>query len=257
VSDNLAFLQDAVANVLPLLDAFEPLLALAAKASVQQETADVVERCRALLRNADLDYIRTEIPLAIQQSRDGIAQIKKIVLAMKEFSHPGVEEKEPVDVNRAIEATVMVARNEWKYVADIDLSLDRSLPPIDAIPSSLNQVILNLVVNAAHAIEEGRRDDAKGRVKIATRRRDDSVEILVTDTGCGIPPAVLDRIFDPFFTTKKVGKGTGQGLAIVRRVVVDRHGGSIEVESTVGKGTTFKLRLPIVAAEHAKERRTA
>ena len=259
VSDNLSFLQDAVNNLLPLLGTFEPLLQLAAK-SVEAKLAplDAVDDYRALLKDADLEYIRGEIPLAIQQSRDGVAQIKKIVLAMKEFSHPGADEKESVDLNRAIEATVMVARNEWKYVAEVDLHLDAALPVIEAIPSALNQVVLNLVVNAAHAIEDVRRGEGqKGKITIATRRDGEFVELTVADTGCGIAAENVARIFDPFFTTKKVGKGTGQGLAIVRRVVLDRHGGSIDVQSTIGEGTRFCVRLPIEGRVGVLERRTA
>jgi two-component system, NtrC family, sensor kinase len=259
VSDNLSFLHDAVTNLLPLLNAFQPLLDLAAK-SVEAKLAPLgaVDDYRALLKDADLEYIRGEIPLAIQQSRDGVAQIKKIVLAMKEFSHPGADEKEPVDLNRAVEATVMVARNEWKYVADVELHLDDSIPVIEAIPSAVNQVVLNLVVNAAHAIEEVRRGEGeKGKITICTRRDGAFVELTIADTGCGIPAENVARIFDPFFTTKKVGKGTGQGLAIVRRVVIDRHGGSLDVQSTVGEGTRFHVRLPIEGAVGVLERLTA
>jgi PAS domain S-box-containing protein len=259
VSDNLSFLQDAVNSLMPLLSAFEPLLELAAK-SAEAKLAPLgeIDDYRALLKDADLEYIRGEIPLAIQQSRDGVAQIKKIVLAMKEFSHPGADEKEPVDLNRAIEATVMVARNEWKYVADVELELDAAVPVIEAIPSALNQVVLNLVVNAAHAIEDVRRGEGdKGKITIATRRDGEFVELTVADSGCGIAPENVAKIFDPFFTTKKVGKGTGQGLAIVRRVVIDRHGGSIDVQSTPGKGTKFVVRLPIEGRVGTLERRTA
>ncbi|HEX5047608.1 MAG TPA: ATP-binding protein [Gammaproteobacteria bacterium] len=259
VSDNLSFLQDAVTNLLPLLAAFQPLLELAAK-SVEAKVAPLgaIDDYRALLKDADLEYIRSEIPLAIQQSRDGVAQIKKIVLAMKEFSHPGADEKEPVDLNRAVEATVMVARNEWKYVADVDLQLGESIPVIEAIPSAMNQVVLNLVVNAAHAIEDARgAGAAKGKITIATRRDGEFVELSIADTGCGIPQENVARIFDPFFTTKKVGKGTGQGLAIVRRVVIDRHGGTIDVQSKIGEGTRFRVRLPIEGRVGTLERLTA
>lgn len=259
VSDNLSFLQDAVTNLLPLLDAFHPLLQLAAK-SVEAKLAPLgaIDDYTALLKDADLEYIRGEIPLAIQQSRDGVAQIKKIVLAMKEFSHPGADDKEPVDLNRAIEATVMVARNEWKYVADVELALDASVPVVEAIPSAVNQVVLNLVVNAAHAIEEKRgADGPKGKITISTKRDGEFVVITIGDTGCGIPQENVARIFDPFFTTKKVGRGTGQGLAIVRRVVIDRHGGSIDVQSKVGEGTRFHVRLPIEGRVGTLERLTA
>jgi len=259
VSDNLSFLQDAVTNLLPLLDAFQPLLELAAKSvEAKQAPLGALDDYRTLLKDADIEYIRGEIPLAIQQSRDGVAQIKKIVLAMKEFSHPGADDKEPVDLNRAVEATVMVARNEWKYVADVELELGESLPAIEAVPSAVNQVVLNLVVNAAHAIEEVRvADGPKGKITITTRRDGEFIELTVTDTGCGIPEENVARIFDPFFTTKKVGRGTGQGLAIVRRVVIDRHGGSLDVQSKVGEGTRFRVRLPIEGKVGALERRTA
>jgi PAS domain S-box-containing protein len=255
VSDNLSFLQDAVTNLLPLLDAFQPLLELAAK-SVEAKVAPLgaIDDYRALLKDADLEYIRGEIPLAIQQSRDGVAQIKKIVLAMKEFSHPGADDKEPVDLNRAIEATVMVARNEWKYVADVVLELGESIPVIEAIPSAMNQVVLNLVVNAAQAFPSAAPEN---RIRIRARGKDDRVAIEIEDNGPGIPEAVRSRIFDPFFTTKKVGKGTGQGLAIVRRVVIDRHGGSIDVQSKIGEGTRFRVRLPIEARVGTLERLTA
>jgi two-component system, NtrC family, sensor kinase len=249
VSDNLSFIQEAVTGLMPLLASFEPLLEIAAKA-VEEQVASrtAVDDYRMLMVDADLEYIRREIPLAIQQSREGVGQIKKIVLAMKEFSHPGADEKEAVDLNRSIEATVMVARNEWKYVAEVEMNLDKTLPSIEAIPSSINQTILNLVVNAAHAIEDVvKGDGSKGRITITTRHDGDCAEISVEDTGCGIAPANIARIFDPFFTTKKVGKGTGQGLAIVHRVVVDRHGGAIDVQSEVGKGTRFIVRLPIKA----------
>jgi nitrogen-specific signal transduction histidine kinase len=147
------------------------LLELAAK-SVEAKLAPLgaIDDYRALLKDADLEYIRGEIPLAIQQSRDGVAQIKKIVLAMKEFSHPSADEKEPVDLNRAIEATVMVARNEWKYVAEVELNLDASIPVIEAVPSAVNQVVLNLVVNAAHA-RSARKKGRDGGAFVNSRSR--------------------------------------------------------------------------------------
>jgi two-component system, NtrC family, sensor kinase len=244
VSDNLSFLHEAITELMPVLDVLNPLLELCG-----DEHNPKLADYRARVDAADLDYVRQELPLAIQQSRDGVAQIKKIVVAMKEFSHPGADEKEPLDLNRAIEATSTVARNEWKYVAELELDLDETLPQIEAVPSAINQVILNLVVNAAHAIGDvvGPNNTTRGTIKIATRRDGPDVEMTIADTGCGIPPEHLERIFDPFFTTKKLGKGTGQGLAIARRMVVDRHGGSIDVTSERNKGTTFRVRLPISA----------
>ena len=189
------------------------------------------------------------MPQAIRQSLEGTERVAKIVRAMKEFSHPGVEEKTAIDLNRAIESTVTVSRNEWKYVAEVVTDLDPDLPLVRCLPGDLNQAVLNLVVNAAHAIEKRREVernvDQLGHIAVSTRRVGDQVELRVADDGTGIPADVLPRIFDPFFTTKPVGKGTGQGLAITYSVVVEKHGGTIDVETESGRGTTFILRLPL------------
>jgi signal transduction histidine kinase len=165
---------------------------------------------------------------------------------MREFSHPGSKEKQEVDLNRAIESTTIVTRNEWKYVADLVTDFDPDLPPVACLTDEFNQAILNLIVNAAHAISESvERSDEKGAITITTCARNGWVEIRITDTGNGIPEKHRSRIFDPFFTTKPVGKGTGQGLAIVYAVVVEKHGGTIDCVSEIGTGTTFILRLPL------------
>jgi signal transduction histidine kinase len=165
---------------------------------------------------------------------------------MKEFSHPGTKEMVLSDINHAINSTITVARNEWKYVATMETDLDPSLPLIPCRPSEFNQVILNLIVNAAHSIADVIRDSGmdKGNIKIQTRNFLEWAEIRVQDSGSGIPEGARTRIFDPFFTTKEIGKGTGQGLAIARSVVVDKHGGTIDFETETGIGTTFVIRLP-------------
>jgi signal transduction histidine kinase len=168
---------------------------------------------------------------------------------MKEFSHPGTDAKVPVDLNRAIESTLTVCRNEWKYVADLKTDFDPELPPVACLPGEFNQVVLNIVINAAHAIADKTQGKGKGVIAVSTRRQGDKVEIRISDTGTGIPESARGRIFDPFFTTKEVGKGTGQGLAIARSVIVDKHQGEITFETEMGKGTTFILRLP-QQAEH-------
>jgi signal transduction histidine kinase len=175
---------------------------------------------------------------------------------MKDFSHPGSEEKVQTDLNQAIESTVTVAHNEWKYVADLDLALDPQLPRVPCLPGEINQVILNLVINAAHAIGDVVGDGAsgKGRIHVSTSRQGDWAEIRVQDTGTGIPESARARIFDPFFTTKVVGKGTGQGLTIAHSVVVQQHGGTIEFETELGKGTTFLVRLPLQPGPAAQAR---
>ena len=166
---------------------------------------------------------------------------------MKEFSHPDTKEKIPLDLNRAINSTITVARNEWKYVADLETEFDPSMPLVSCLPGAFNQVILNLIVNAAHAITEATNKGGpeRGKITVQTKNCPDWAEIRIQDSGTGIPQKVQSRIFDPFFTTKEIGKGTGQGLAIARSVIVDKHGGSIHFETVEGKGSTFIIRLPL------------
>jgi two-component system, NtrC family, sensor kinase len=181
-------------------------------------------------------------------------RVARIVRAMKQFSHPDSADKTATNLNQAIESTITVGRNEWKYVAEIVTEFDETLPPVVCYPGDINQVILNLVVNAAHSIKEKLKEGKKGRITVCTRTRgSDFVEISVTDTGTGIPEAIRTRIFEPFFTTKEVGKGTGQGLALAHAVVVKKHSGKIWFESEMGIGTTFFINLPIKPAEPAKE----
>ena len=169
---------------------------------------------------------------------------------MKEFAHPGNSEKAYVDLNKAIESTVTVSRNEWKYLADLTTDFAPDLPPVFCLLGPINQMIVNMIVNAAHAIGDVVKNTGqKGQITITTRLVDDWVEIRITDTGTGIPEAIREKIYDPFFTTKPIGKGTGQGLAIARSVVIDKHGGAIAVESEMGKGTTFIVRLPAKTGE--------
>jgi signal transduction histidine kinase len=168
------------------------------------------------------------------------------VRAIKEFSHPGSEEKVPLDINRAIETTLTVCRSEWKYVAETTTRFAADLPQVSCLAGQFNQVILNLVVNAAHAITDVVGDGAKGKgtIEITTLKAGEQAEIRIRDTGPGIPPSVREHLFEPFFTTKAVGKGTGQGLALARSIVVEQHGGTIDCETEVGTGTTFIIRMP-------------
>jgi signal transduction histidine kinase len=219
---------------------------LVAAAQAEDPNSNLREEIKQARASADIDYFRTEIPKAIDQSIDGIQRVSKIVRAMKDFSHPDMGEKTLTDLNRSIETTVTVARNEWKYVAEMKLDLDPNLPMVACITSEINQVILNLIVNAAHAIGEKAGDGAggKGTITISTRSEGDMVEIRVADTGTGIPDSYSGRVFEPFFTTKAVGKGTGQGLAIAYNVVAKKHAGTILFETEIGKGTTFIVHLP-------------
>lgn len=244
IGDNTQFLRDSFTDLVVLIEAHSRLLACVKSGSVQDSLLAEVESASSL---ADIEYLSVEIPKAIEQSLQGVHSVSRIVGAMKEFSHPGTQEKTSVDLNRAIESTLTVATNEWKYVADLVTDLDPGLPPVVCLPGEFNQVILNIVVNACHAIADvvGDGSQGKGTIRVGTRLDGDYVEIRIGDTGTGMPEHVRQKIFDPFFTTKGVGRGTGQGLAITHSVIVDKHGGTIEVDTTPGRGTTFILRLPI------------
>jgi signal transduction histidine kinase len=240
IGDNIRFLQQSVGDVLSIFERLLPLM-------VKDDAATIsAAEIAAFLQPVDVDYLREEVPKAIVQSLEGVERIAKIVGAMKEFSHPAVD-KAPHDLNRAIASTVTVASNEWKYVADVETDFDADLPLAPVMLGAFNQVILNMLVNAAHAVGAvvAEAPGTRGMITISTRKVEDWAEIRIQDSGCGISEAVRDRIFDPFFTTKEVGKGTGQGLAIAHDVIVNKHKGTLTVESAVGLGTTFTLRLPL------------
>ena len=201
-----------------------------------------------------MEFLVEEIPAALQQGQDGISKIREIVLALKEFSHPGSGDMEMADINRVVTTTVTVARNEWKYVADIEFDLADELPSVPCFPSAISQVILNIVVNAAHAISDANAGSAgaMGEIQIVTLMPDsNTVAIRIADNGPGIPEQIRTKVFDPFFTTKEVGRGTGQGLAISRRVITEQHGGQLRLESEVGVGTVFTIELPLQQSEPA------
>jgi PAS domain S-box-containing protein len=243
IGDNIRFLRDSFTGVAKLMPEYKKLLSAAKAGAVSPQLIEEIEK---LQTDADIDYIIEETPMAVEQSLEGVERVSGIVRAMKDFSHPGSKEKELVDINHGIESTVIVARNEWKYVAELDLRLDPSLPSVPCLASEFNQVILNLLINAAHAIQDTLQEGAsKGTIIVSSARAGDWAEVRVSDSGTGIPPQIAARIFDPFFTTKEVGRGTGQGLAIARSVIVEKHGGTIHFETEVGRGTTFIIRLPL------------
>ena len=244
IGDNTRFLQEASSDLGSVFGQYDRLLQAVKKGT---PTDKIVRDLEEIIEEVDVAYLREEIPKAIEQALDGVDRVSKIVHSMKEFSHPGANEKTAVDLNKALESTITVARNEWKYVADMETDFDNSLPLVHCVPGEINQVFLNMITNAAHAIGEVVKngDNGKGKIIISTRGNGDSAEICIKDTGSGIPVALRHRIFDPFFTTKKVGKGTGQGLSISHSVVTEKHGGSINFETGEGQGTTFTIQLPI------------
>jgi signal transduction histidine kinase len=244
VTDNVSFLQRAFDKLSRLIDAQAQLIEAVRSGSA---TEQALENADAARKAAKLDYLSRQVPRAIEQSLEGLGQVSSIVKAMKEFSHPSGAEKQPFDIHDLIESTSIVARNEWKYVADLQLDFDWSLPAVLLLRNEFSQVMLNLIVNAAHAIAAslppGSND--KGKIVISTKAVGLNVEVRVSDNGTGIPESARARVFEPFFTTKEVGKGTGQGLAIAYSVVVDKHGGSIHFETEEGRGTTFTVSLPL------------
>ncbi len=196
---------------------------------------------------ADIDYLLEEGPRALEQTLVGVGHVARIVKAMKEFAHPGTVEKSLIDLNRALDTVVTVARNEWKYVAEVVTHPAPNAPFVRGLPGELNQVFLNLLVNAAHAVKAGNKasPDTKGTITVTTHFLGNVAEVRIADSGGGIPEGIRGRIYDQFFTTKPVGEGTGQGLAIAHAVVVKQHGGGLSFETEMGKGTTFIVRLPI------------
>ena len=245
VGDNLSFAKRGVSRLMSVLQAqADALRAIQQRGATEQDIAEL-ERMRKKLR---IPFLEKEIPKALDQSLQGVDRVATIVHAMKDFAHPGSDKKEPVDVNRCLETTIEMGRNVWKYVADVDAQLESGIGSIPGYTGELNQVFLNLLVNAAHALE-GRKE--KGCITVASRTVEHGVEIRIADNGCGIPEDIRERIFDPFFTTKEVGKGTGQGLAIAWSIVVDKHGRDLAVESEEGVGTSFVIRLPSGVDERA------
>ena len=241
VGDNLHFIDDALTKLMSVVAAGREL---AADAKADPAMAGAAAKFDATMAAVKVPFLLAEVPAAVGESLDGIAQIARIVLSMKEFSHPGTQAKTMTDINRALDSTLTVSRNVWKHAAEVVREFDPALPPVLCHAGELNQVFLNLTVNAAHAIEASGKP-LPGTITVATSHDNGHVVIKVADSGTGVPEAIRERIFDPFFTTKAVGKGTGQGLAICRDTVVTKHGGSMDVADSDTGGAVFIVRLPI------------
>ena len=244
VTDNLTFLQESWETTTKLVEMYRT----AVREHLQGISPAMAAQIAEAERTGDLEFIAEEVPRAIAQGLDGARRVANIVRAMKEFSHPDSAEKTETDLNRGVASTITVARNEWKYVAEMVTEFDDALPPVVCYPGEINQVILNLIVNAAHSIKERVKDGQKGVITVCTRLHGQFAEIAITDTGMGIPAEIQARIYEPFFTTKEVGKGTGQGLAFAYSVIIKKHRGKLWFETEVGRGTTFFIQLPIETA---------
>jgi len=243
VGDNVRFLKDGFDDFMKVMTVGAELTEAAMR---HPELKEQAAKVRETVECIDMEYLAEEIPRAVDQSLDGLRRISKIVGAMKYYSHPGASDIAPVDIHQAIESTVTVARNEWKYDAELELDFDPSMPPVPCLANELNQVVLNLVINAVHAIQVKRAEHGpKGHITVRTRVENSFACIEIEDSGTGIPDEIASKVFDPFFTTKDVGSGTGQGLSIARDVIVGKHKGEIDFRTTPGEGTTFALRLPL------------
>lgn len=245
LGDNLHYVQHALETYIEVDQRQTQFLK--SIASTNQKAKEVLD-----FRNSQrIDNLNNEIPAAITESYEGLDRVRKIVLAIREFSHPSQKGKAYSDINKSVQTTVTISRNEWKYCADLETELDPNLPMVLCRIDELNQVLLNMIVNATHAIQEKQKETDKetGKIRIKTSLERDKVLIAITDTGCGIPDSIVNRIFDPFFTTKDVGKGTGQGLSLAYNIIVNHHHGAIHVSTEDNIGTTFTIELPIANSE--------
>lgn len=246
VGDSVYFLRSAFEDLSRLFAAYKDA---AVGRAADPECERTISELKELETAIDFEFLSAEVPKAFERTMEGADRVAAIVRAMREFAHPDGNEQSPADINHALTTTLMVARSEYRYAAAVSTRF-ADLPPVLCNIGELNQVFLNLIVNAAHAIADSGKDVETGLIQIDTRVDGEHVEIVIEDNGCGIPQANLDKIFDPFFTTKEVGRGTGQGLAIARAIVAEKHAGRIEVSSEPEVGTRFVLRLPISRASN-------
>jgi PAS domain S-box-containing protein len=244
VGNNTQFIRSAFEDMLAVIEGARALVAQSKTACPDMADMEGLDK---LMQEHDVAYLAAEVPSAIAQTLEGVERISTIVRSMKQFAHPGTAAMAPSDLNESMKSTATVSRNEWKYVAELDLDLDPALPLVVCMIGEINQVVLNLIINAAHAISDAKKADPEreGRITLATRLTPPWAEIRVSDTGTGIPEAVQAKIFDPFYTTKEVGRGTGQGLTISLSIVVEKHKGQLFFETRQGAGTTFVVRLPL------------
>jgi signal transduction histidine kinase len=244
IGDNTSFLHVTVKRLLELASSFERLVQTCRAGG---PAPGELERCEQEIARSRLSFLREHAPLAIEQSSSGIDQVRAIVQALKEFSHPGSDEAQPMDLNHLVRTASTVTRNCWRYQAELELQLCEDLPAVHGQPQAFGQVLINLIVNAADAIEArwaAPHSGQLGKIVIRTLALADSVELQVEDNGTGIPEPLQQRVMEPFFTTKGVGKGTGQGLPLAHATIVNRHAGKFFFTSEVGRGTTFFIQLP-------------
>lgn len=241
VADNFEFLHKSVLSLLHLCDDLRKPCDPGAGAG------EFAANLARLVAGIDFDFLLDEIPHALEESRDGLQRITRIVGSLKEFSNPCGAEKRPVDLRRALETAITVSRHEWKYVAEVTTDFAEDLPPVPCILDEVNQAVLGLIVNAAHAIEDALRGRAgeRGRITVRTRHEPGWAVIEVEDTGIGMPPEARHQVFEPYSASRIMGQRPGHGLAIVHTVVVKKHGGRVEIATEPGLGTTLRIALPL------------
>jgi PAS domain S-box-containing protein len=252
IGDSVYFLRSATDDCFTVMEKLSDLKRLVTEGAPPDQLQQAAATATVAEASVDLAYIHENIPKAFDRCAEGLERVSTIVRSMREFTHPGQIQMAPIDLNRAIQNTLTIARGEYKYVAEIELDLG-DLPPVTCYINDINQVVLNLVVNAAHAIDEVvKGTDRKGTITVRTRLDGDHVLVCISDTGAGIPAALAPHVFEPFFTTKEVGKGTGQGLALAWQIVHVKHGGQIRFESRPGEGTRFFIRLPLAGSQQSE-----
>jgi PAS domain S-box-containing protein len=242
-NDNIDFIANSYKEIIKLVSTYKSLMM---SCHTDQDKENAKNTIAGLEKKINLEFLTSEMPEALDQTKDGIARIRKIVNAMKQYSNLNLEEKKAADINKTLENAQIITRNEWKYHAEIINQFDTELPFCECYEPELNQVFMNLIVNAAHATKDAvdQKLIEKGIITIKTSHEEGIIFVAVSDNGTGIPEKIRDKVYDPFFTTKDVGKGTGQGLSIAHKAIVDRHGGKIRFETEENKGTTFYIEIP-------------
>ncbi|MBN1818334.1 MAG: PAS domain-containing protein [Sedimentisphaerales bacterium] len=248
IGDNIHFLSDSFRQLMTLMVQYRDIVDRAEKSGLSDIDREALQTAR---QETDLDFLSQEIPSAIEQTMEGVKRVTSIVSAMRDFSHIDERRMAPADINKALNSTLIVVHNALKYVAHIETDFDKNLPLVLCCIDDLNQVFVNLLINASHAIGDkiNRSAGEMGTIAVGTCKEGENVIIRISDTGTGIPEEVQKRMYEPFFTTKGGDKGTGQGLLFVRTIVCDKHKGKLDCQTEVGKGTTFIITLPIQGKE--------
>ncbi|MGD9707522.1 MAG: ATP-binding protein [Candidatus Delongbacteria bacterium] len=243
-NDNIDFIANSYQDIIKLVQTYKNLMM---SCHTDQDKENARNTIFDLEKKINLDFLTKEMPEALSQTKDGLARIRKIVNAMKQYSNMNLEEKKAADLNKTLENAEIITRNEWKYHAELVNEFDPELPFCECYEPELNQVFMNLIVNAAHATKDAvdQKLVEKGIITVKTSHKDGRIIITIADNGTGIPEKIRERVYDPFFTTKDVGKGTGQGLAIANKTIVERHGGKIWFETEQNKGTTFYIEVQV------------